>query len=288
MNTIHVFPAGKSFSYSGEYPSYTIDDNGVERAATQEEAQQIRCQELAEMYVSRDVLCCDSCLIGDLVEQQASVGGLCGFSFDDMENVYTNPEDWTVEECRQWLDDHDVEYDKPAIEFLPDYDSVLNHVSSILGDADFEDGCLNIGIGMDDQGNFSVDWDGVYDSYAFDMDIDEGDTCEAITRSLIDGLKENIEDEFDEDGYLETLKDSVRDNCEPAEPYEWWRVTKWLCEQLRNQGEVVLDNDYGCWWGRQTTGQSMIMDGVFQDIARRHIAMYYDLKGLRHDKAPKD
>jgi hypothetical protein len=67
---------------------------------------------------------------------------------------------------------------------------------------------------------------------------------------------------------LEVWRDAVRDNSEPREVFEWWLVSRWLCEKLRELGEVVLDNDYGYWWGRCTTGQAIIADGVLQHVAR--------------------
>lgn len=50
------------------------------------------------------------------------------------------------------------------------------------------------------------------------------------------------------------------------EVLEWWLVTPWLAERLREQGEIVIDK-LGCrWWGRLTSGQAIYMDGVIQEI----------------------
>lgn len=49
--------------------------------------------------------------------------------------------------------------------------------------------------------------------------------------------------------------------------YEWWRVTEWLARQLKGIGEVVLDNNFGTWWGRTCIGQGLIMDGTLQRVA---------------------
>jgi len=62
------------------------------------------------------------------------------------------------------------------------------------------------------------------------------------------------------------------DECEHCggvgyqEVFEWWRVTDYLCGKLRNAGEPVIDNEYGCWWGRTCTGQAIILDGTIQRI----------------------
>lgn len=65
----------------------------------------------------------------------------------------------------------------------------------------------------------------------------------------------------------EACAEYARDN--PAEVYEWWRVTSWLCKQLAGIGEVTIDNGYGCWWGRTCTGQQWIMDGTLQTVAAK-------------------
>ena len=47
---------------------------------------------------------------------------------------------------------------------------------------------------------------------------------------------------------------------------EWWLVTPWLAERLKEQGEIIID-ELGCrWWGRLTSGQAIYMDGVIQEI----------------------
>ena len=51
------------------------------------------------------------------------------------------------------------------------------------------------------------------------------------------------------------------------EAYEWWLITdSWVFARLREMGEVVIDNDYGTWWGRTCTGQSIVLDPAFWEI----------------------
>lgn len=52
------------------------------------------------------------------------------------------------------------------------------------------------------------------------------------------------------------------------EIFEWYRVTSWLSEKLISHNQPVLFNDYGHWWGRTCTGQSIILDGTIQEIAK--------------------
>ena len=48
--------------------------------------------------------------------------------------------------------------------------------------------------------------------------------------------------------------------------FEWWAVGEWMKDQLLEQGEPVLENDYGTWWGRTTTGQAIALDSVIETI----------------------
>lgn len=70
----------------------------------------------------------------------------------------------------------------------------------------------------------------------------------------------------DEDEYLEALQEHIND-MEPREIYEWWLVSSWLASALADAHEPIIDNDYGYWWGRTCTGQSIMLDGTLQNIA---------------------
>jgi len=59
---------------------------------------------------------------------------------------------------------------------------------------------------------------------------------------------------------IENLNDEESD--EYREIYEWWSISDWLTEKLREHKEPILENDYGTWWGRTTTGQAIKMDSV--------------------------
>ena len=66
-----------------------------------------------------------------------------------------------------------------------------------------------------------------------------------------------------ETGECETC---FEDNQNPQEIYEWWLVSPWLSKKLLIEGQPILDNDYGVWWGRCATGQAISMDYVIQQI----------------------
>lgn len=71
-----------------------------------------------------------------------------------------------------------------------------------------------------------------------------------------------------------TFLDSETAECEdcfeinqmPQEIFEWWLVAPWFGKKLLMVGEPVIDNGYGMWWGRTTTGQAISMDYVIQQI----------------------
>lgn len=60
------------------------------------------------------------------------------------------------------------------------------------------------------------------------------------------------------------------ENDEPIDIYEYWIVTKWFADKLKEQNEVIEDNFHGLTiWGRTTTGQAISMDSVIQEIYQK-------------------
>ena len=52
----------------------------------------------------------------------------------------------------------------------------------------------------------------------------------------------------------------------PQEIFEWWLVSNWLGRKLLMVGEPLIDNGFGTWWGRTTTGQAISLDYVINSI----------------------
>lgn len=61
-------------------------------------------------------------------------------------------------------------------------------------------------------------------------------------------------------------EDCFEANQTPQEIFEWWIVSPWLGKKLLLEGEPIIDNNYGLWWGRCTTGQAISLDYVIQRI----------------------
>ena len=74
---------------------------------------------------------------------------------------------------------------------------------------------------------------------------------------------------------FESDADSWEELChaEDIEPYpieilEYWAVTEWYAGKLREHGHVVSEILDFHVWGRSTSGQAILMDGVTERIAR--------------------
>jgi len=62
---------------------------------------------------------------------------------------------------------------------------------------------------------------------------------------------------------LEAMQEAGEDR---QEIFEWWFVSQWLYEQLREADEPVIDSEYGYLWGRTCSGQAISLDGVIERI----------------------
>lgn len=83
--------------------------------------------------------------------------------------------------------------------------------------------------------------------------------------STVESLREEIES-IREDDWKDQIREWSEEN--PAEPLEWWLVDSWLAGQLQEMTqEPVLDNDFGYWWGRTCSGQSIACDPTFYLLA---------------------
>ena len=80
-------------------------------------------------------------------------------------------------------------------------------------------------------------------------------------------LSENIF-EYDEivNLYIEQTPNIEDEQEEMQEVFEWWACNDWLIEKLKEQGEPILETDYGSWWGRTCSGQAIKLDSVIEAI----------------------
>ncbi len=66
--------------------------------------------------------------------------------------------------------------------------------------------------------------------------------------------------------YTEDLQAYEEYDGYAAEVYEWWLVSSWMLSKLRAINEVIIDNEYGKWWGRCCTGQAIKLDQTIDKV----------------------
>lgn len=65
-------------------------------------------------------------------------------------------------------------------------------------------------------------------------------------------------------------KENSSEETEIREPLEFWIVSDNFAHKLKQENEL-LTNHWGFWiWGRETSGQSILIDYVFQKIFNDH------------------
>lgn len=207
------------------------------RKGTADEWRSIRIELRAEMFWSRDGMGCDSALVDDLIKSANSgdryVKDLAdGFGYEEIRNLYRDPSNWTADECREYASDHGID--------LPDIP--MTECPECHGEP-----------------------------------LPDGPNVATTTCGHCTSKGEEPEDGYEEDdsprGWLSEAREACQEHAQdnPAEVYEWWRVSSWLCDKLHEHGEVTIDNGYGHWWGRTCTGQNLLMDGTLQAIAAKFI-----------------
>lgn len=79
-----------------------------------------------------------------------------------------------------------------------------------------------------------------------------------------------VQDLIGQEKYCEDLRgllgEEDKDGNMP-EVLEYWLVTPWLAEKLKAHGELITNFRDLDIWGRQTSGQSIELDTVIEDIA---------------------
>ena len=121
----------------------------------------------------------------------------------------------------------------------------------------------------------------VYNCFSYEMD--EILKKEIVSYDDIDNLYECICPECRE--AMEEIKEENEGayrctscNCEvdstqaqdlesqPQEIFEWWIVSRFLYDKLKDKGCPVLEWENNYYWGRCTTGQAILLDWVISEI----------------------
>ena len=266
--SIQCWPSGRMLEVIGDPPTEirerTADGWGEWRTPTPAELWTVKVQDTAARLLAQDVYHVDSCLVDELLRHGDSVGRervhvmgeeLPGdlaqeWSWENVRGLTVDPDDWDLEQCREYLDDHGAGYPDPDPWGMDREDLVR----AVYGDAVWDELEANDGHDPDDGPAPTLSEEAA--KAAAESENDLRVTLSAmIDRETVDGI----------DDWRDAVREHSQDN--PPDVYEWYRVSPWLLGKLHEIGEVTIDNAYGEWWGRTCTGQGVIMDGTFQKIA---------------------
>ena len=89
-----------------------------------------------------------------------------------------------------------------------------------------------------------------------------------------DDLTTIAENERKADELESKIEELEQEQSEPQEIFEWWLVSDFMAKKLEDQKEPILKNDYGTWWGRTYTGQSIFLDHVIEEIYKSLNTIY--------------
>jgi len=122
--TIQTWPNGTGYEYLGNpwsaerAPSDRLrvrQYNGKEqlkyRPGTAAEWRELQVAVRAERYLDRDVLKCDSCLVDDMLKDEAD-HGTTEWEWDNILNLYPDSSDWDADECQAWLAERGISWDE--------------------------------------------------------------------------------------------------------------------------------------------------------------------------------
>lgn len=90
----------------------------------------------------------------------------------------------------------------------------------------------------------------------------EAFTCEPTDKQIADYIADNTTDDYD------TAEEVARVVLEYPEIYEYWAVSSWLADKLKEHGEPVAEFGLTHVWGRGTTGQAIALDYVIEQIVK--------------------
>jgi len=97
-----------------------------------------------------------------------------------------------------------------------------------------------------------------------DKGMEHWEMVENLYRDVCDNCgSTNIDDDI----CMDCGEDDIRLGGEAQDILEWWIVDSGLARQLLEHGEAVYHNGDNYIWGRTTSGQAILLDGVISDIA---------------------
>ena len=144
--------------------------------------------------------------------------------------------------------------------------STLIYELAKLDSGDYYEDILNVCI--------QDDWTEAATYHTSELDRDEcaeildGIGIQVFDSETVETLREAIDTNI-EDGTIDAQEFCDDHRLDPVtnEAYEHWIVSDWLAGKLEDAGEMVARDLYGLTiWGRCTTGQAILLDGVMCGI----------------------
>lgn len=216
-------------------------------------ADESKFQDACSRYVTHNVHFCVSSLMYDIGQNLEECSRIFDFDYDEAMGWFQR-EDW-VEPVENRLDEADLGELEDVAQTVGWWDDVLDEcdvpaVEEVLRD-DAEDS----------------EWRFV-DTVEHWFD-DEDEAIEAARNSVIDKIREKVKALITNDSEYRDVADYFNIDPETWEVYEHWVVDRYFAKrELEPRGHVVFDFGGMTIWGRQTTGQSISLDGVIRNIVR--------------------
>lgn len=184
--------------------------------------------------VANEIIYCVTSLVEDLLSNDLVV-------WDDVENIYINHTD-KIGELSDLLDDLNDEVDNNQ-DALKELKTDSNDTKREIDEAD--------------NSYTADDMDVLYSTF--------NNIQNRIVANVLElgHLQEQIQDVSSEISVLTEEQET------PQEALEWWIVTDWMYEKLKEMNEIVLACDYFKVWGRGTSGQSIEIDTVIEELATK-------------------
>lgn len=210
-------------------------------------------QEACRRYVSHNVHFCVSSLMYDIGQNLEECSRIFDFDYDEAMGWFQR-EDWK----------------SPVEEFVRNADlDDLGRIADLVGW--WNDVLAEAGVPEVEEVNRDEDseseWRFVSEvEHWFD---DEDDAIEAARMSVIDKIRELVSDLITTDEEYREVFDEFGLDPDTWEIYEHWVVDRYFaCNELEPRGHVVFEFCGMTIWGRPTTGQAILLDGVIRDIVR--------------------
>lgn len=84
-------------------------------------------------------------------------------------------------------------------------------------------------------------------------------------------VNDQVEREYEQrtsvaDALFSATYELSNDEDEPADVMEWWTVSIDFAYHAKKNDEIIVETPFGIVWGRQVTGQALLVDHIVREI----------------------